>query len=332
MDSDSIPILGLNTCDKLNLIKKVYQISHDVNSDSIQDEFSDCFGEIGCLNKIHHIEIRDYVKPVVVPIRKIPYALKSKLKEELQRMVTLDIIEPVEEPTEWVNALVVVSKPNGKLRICLDPRPLNKAIKRQHHRLPTTEEIIAEMSGACYFSKLDAASGYWQIRVDEESSNLLAFGPPFGRYRFKRLPFGIHSVFQAEIASIIADLPGFANSQDDIIVWGTSKEEHDRRLRNVLLRIRNSGLKLNSSKCIFGTTSLTFLGHTLSADGITPDPTKVEAIVNMPIPKSKADLQWLSQMPSVEQTSITTPLKLTTLILSTVFSLPLTPFQSVKHA
>ena len=294
VDSDSIPILGLNTCDKLNLIKKVYQISHDVNSDSIQDEFSDCFGEIGCLNKIHHIEIRDDVKPVVVPVRKIPYALKSKLKEELQRMVTLDIIEPVEKPTEWVNALVVVSKPNGKLRIYLDPRPLNKAIKRQHHRLPTTEEIIAEMSGACYFSKLDAASGYWQIRVDEESSNLLAFATPFGRYRFKRLPFGIHSaseVFQAEIASIIADLPGCANSQDDIIVWGTSKEEHDRRLRNVLLRIRNSGLKLNSSKCIFGTTSLTFLGHTLSADGITPDPTKVGAIVNMPIPKSKADLQ-----------------------------------------
>ena len=230
VDSDSIPILGLNTCDKLNLIKKVYQISHDVNSDSIQDEFSDCFGEIGCLNKIHHIEIRDDVKPVVVPVRKIPYALKSKLKEELQRMVTLDIIEPVEKPTEWVNALVVVSKPNGKSRICLDPRPLNKAIKRQHHGLPTTEEIIAEMSGACYFSKLDAASGYWQIRVDEESSNLLAFGIPFGRYRFKRLPFGIHSaseVFQAEIASIIADLPGCAHSQDDIIVWGTSKEEHE---------------------------------------------------------------------------------------------------------
>ena len=150
------------------------------------------------------------------------------------------------------------------------------------------------MSDACYFSKLDAASGYWQIRVDEESSNLLAFGTPFGRHRFKRPPFGIHSaseVFQAEIASIIADLPGCANSEDDIIVWGTSKEEHDRRLRNVLLRIRNSGLKLNSSKCIFGTTCLTFLGHTLSADGITPDPTKVEAIVNMPIPKSKADLQ-----------------------------------------
>ena len=83
-------------------------MSHDVNADaSIQDEFFDCLGKIGCLNKIHHTEIRDDVKPVVVPVRKIPCAFKSKLKEKLQHIVTLDIIEPVEKPTEWVNALVV---------------------------------------------------------------------------------------------------------------------------------------------------------------------------------------------------------------------------------
>ena len=133
-------------------------------------------------------------------------------------MVTLDIIEPVEKPTESVNALVVVSKPNGKLRVCLDPRPLNKAIERQHHRLPTTEEIIAEMPGACYFSKLDAATGKSEWTKKAQTY----FGSPFGRYyRFKRLPlFGIHSakeVFLAEIASIIADLPGCANSQDHCV-------------------------------------------------------------------------------------------------------------------
>jgi hypothetical protein len=235
VDSDSVPLLGLNTCDKLNLIKQVYEISEDVQChSSLKEEFSDCFGEIGCLKKTHHIELRDDIKPVVVPVRKVPFALKPKLKEELQRMVDLNVIEPVEKPTEWVNTLVIVSKPNEKLRICLDPRPLNKAIKRQHHRLPTTEEIISEMSGARYFSKLDAASGYWRIKVDDESANLLTFGTPFGRYRFKRLLFAIHSaseVFQAEIASIIVDIPGCANSQDDIIVWGTTKEEHAQRLR-----------------------------------------------------------------------------------------------------
>ena len=102
-------------------------------------------------------------------------------------------------------------------RIYLDPRPLNKAIKRQHHRLPTAEIIISEMAGAQYFSKLDASSGYWQVRVNDDSYDLPNFGTPFGRYRFKRLPFRIHSaseVFQAKVASLIGNLPGY--SQDDI--------------------------------------------------------------------------------------------------------------------
>ena len=292
---DSVPILGLNTSVKLNLIKQIYQISENIPSTTpIHEEFSDCFGEIGCLPRTHHIEIRDDVKPVIAPVRKIPFALKPKLKKELTRMVDLEIIEPVEKPTDWVNALVIVSKPNGDLRICLDPRPLNKAIKRQHHRLPTAEEIISEMAGAQYFSKLDASSGYWQVKVDDESADLLTFGTPFGRYRFKRLPFGIHSaseVFQAEVASVIANLPGCANSQDDIIVWGTTKEEHDSRLRSVLTRIRASGLKLNRRKCVIASTSLTFLGHTMSSVAVQPDPTKVEAIINMPLPESKPDLQ-----------------------------------------
>ena len=241
VDADSVPIIGLNTSEKLNLIKRVYKIANDISVQAnIEDEFVDCFGEIGCLKRTHHIEVKEDVKPIIAPIRKIPFALKDKLKEELHRMMKLEIIEPVEKPTDWVNALVIVSKPNGKLRICLDPRPLNKAIKRQHHKLPTAEEIISQMHGAHYFTKLDASNGFWQIRVDNESADLLTFGTPFGRYRFKRLPFGIHSaseVFQAEVANIISGIEGCANSQDDIIVWGATKKEHDQRLRSCLTRI-----------------------------------------------------------------------------------------------
>ena len=124
--------------------------------------------------------------------------LKPKLEKELKQMVDLDIIEPIKKPTDRVNSLVIVEKPNGKLRIGLN---LNNAIKSEHLHLPTTEEIFSKMSVACFFSNLVASSGYWQIKVDEESSHLLAFGTPLGRYHFKRLPYGIHSaseVFQQE--------------------------------------------------------------------------------------------------------------------------------------
>ena len=101
--------------------------------------------------KIHHIEIRDNVTPVVTPVRKIPLALKPKLEKELKRMVDLDIIVSVQKPTDWVNGLVVGEKPNGKLRVCLDTKSLNKAIKRGHLHLPTAKEIFSQMSGASYF-------------------------------------------------------------------------------------------------------------------------------------------------------------------------------------
>ena len=125
-------------------------------------------------------------------------------------------------------------KPNGKLRVCLDPRSVNKAIEREHLLLPTAEEIFSQMSGASYFSKLDAILGYWHIKVDQQSSNLLTSGTPSSRYRFKRLPYGIHSrsyVFQREVTSLISDIPGSANCQDDFIVWWKTLQEHDERLR-----------------------------------------------------------------------------------------------------
>ena len=204
-------------------------------------------------------------------------------------MVDLDITEPIEKPTDWINSLVIVEKPNGKLRICPDPRPLNNAMKLEHLHLPTAEEIFSQISGACFFSKLDASSGYWQIKVDEESSYLLAFGTPLGRYRFKKLPYRIHSaseVFQQEITSIISDVPSSANSQDDIIVWGRTLAEHNEHLKKVFLKIRKSGLKLNKRKCQIQLKSIVFLGNIISSEGIKVDPAKIEAVIKMPLPNS----------------------------------------------
>ena len=148
------------------------------------EKFMNCFGEIGKLPGVHHISINPAVPPVTHPPRKLPIALREKLDQELKRMVKMGIIKPVHEPIDRVNNLVVVEKPNGKLRICLDPKDLNKATKRHHFHLPTTEEILASMSNARLFTKLDASNAYWQIEVDEESSKLLTFNTSIWAFLF----------------------------------------------------------------------------------------------------------------------------------------------------
>ena len=135
VDSKSMPnTLGLATSESLNLIKRISVVN--VSHKQFLFEFFDCLGETGTLKNTHHIEIKANVTPEVHPIRKIPLALEPKLEKELKRMVDWDIIEPVQKPTDWVNGLVVVEKPNRKLWICPNPRSLDKAIKRKQLHPP----------------------------------------------------------------------------------------------------------------------------------------------------------------------------------------------------
>ena len=195
--------------------------------------------------------------------------LKDKLRHELDRMKQLDIIKEVliSESSEWVHSMVNVKKPNGKLRICLDPSDLNKATKRHHHHLPTTEEILSKLSNGKVFTKLDASCGYWQIPVDAESSKLLTFNTPFGRHCFKKMPYGLHSapeVFQGTILNILCGIENAENSQDNIIVWRKDVHSHNETFKNVFKKIRSHGLKLNKSKYSIAVNELVFLGHVIS--------------------------------------------------------------------
>ena len=136
------------------------------------------------------------------------------------------MIERVQEATDWVNSMVTVVKPNGKLRICIDPRDLNKAIKRGYYPMRTIEEIASRMPNAKLFSVLDASSGFWQVQLDHASTKLCTFNTPFGRYMFKRLPFGISStqdVFQAVMSEMFEDIEGVEAVVDDRIIWGTTQ-------------------------------------------------------------------------------------------------------------
>ena len=291
-DTISPPLFGLQTCVDLNLIKHVWAVNANV-PDFIQD-YKHIFGELGCFKGDYHINIDPNATPVIHPPHKIPISLIEKLKVELERMCKLDVIEKIDEPIDWVSSKVIVEKGNAQLRICLDPRDLNSAIKCHYYPMPTVDDILSKLGGTKIFSKLDASSGYWEIKVDQASAKLLAFNTLFGRYCFKRLLFGVHSaaeVFQKRVAEIIDGMQNVANDQDDILVFGRDKEQHDKALRDVLGKIRESGLKLNEKKCHIGVTETTFRSHMITAEGIKPDPRKIQAITNMPTPSNKMEVQ-----------------------------------------
>ena len=146
----------------------------------------DVFEGLGSFPGVHKIQLKPEVNPVSHPPQKVLIVLREKLEKEFERMESLEVIAKVTKPTDWVNSIATPEKQRtGALRVCLDPRDQNQAVKREHYPLPTQEELTLMLSGAKYFSVLDAAtSGYWQIKPDEESSLLTTFNKPFGRYRF----------------------------------------------------------------------------------------------------------------------------------------------------
>ena len=154
-------------------------------------------------------------------------------------------------------------------------------------------ELFAKMHGAKFFSTLDAASGFWQIPLAPESSDLTTFITPFGRYRFTRLPFGITSgpeIFHRVMQTLLRGIAGAACFIDDIVIWGSTVEEHDARLRLVLTRCQQSGLRLKPSKCVFRSTSVKYFGHVLSGEGVSADTDKLKAVAEMPRPKNREEL------------------------------------------
>ena len=156
-------------------------------------------------------------------------------------MEHLNVIEKVDNPTDWVNSMVTIIKPTGKLCICIDPRDLNKAIKREYYPTRTIEEVVTRMPNAKVLSILDASSSFWQIELDPESAKLCTFNTPFGRYMFKRLPFGLtcsQDIFQRIMSEMMEDIEGVEVVVDDILIWGENDDQNDSRLAKVLERAK----------------------------------------------------------------------------------------------
>ena len=254
------------------------------------------FDGIGCFEGEYHVTLDPTVPPVVHSPRRVPLTRREPLRDELQALIKLDIIAKVDRPTDWVNSCVCVTKPNGKIRLCLDPKDLNKAIKRPYHFTPTLDDVLPKLNGAKFFTILDARSGYWNIKLDEESSYHTTFNTPYGRHRFLRLPFGLNcaqDVFQKKVDEAFSDIPGVTGISDDIIDVGFEADgsDHDANLAAVLERARATGLRFNDKKMVVRCKRIPFFGNIIGAEGIEPDPAKVTAICNMKAPNDIKELQ-----------------------------------------
>lgn len=290
-------LLGRETSIQLNLL----QLAHvcEVKQSKLtelQTRFKECFTGLG---KLKGFKLQLHVDPSVRPVaqgpRRIPFGLRDKVDKELQNLLDTDVIEQATGPTPWASpVVVVVPKPSGEVRLCVDMRRVNAAIVRERHPIPTVDEVIQELSHSTHFSKIDLKKGYHQIELAEESRGITTFVTHKGLFRYKRLVFGISSApeaYQHIMQQVLSGCDGVVNISDDIVVHGKTQEEHDNRLEQAMERLKQRGLTVNPDKCEFDMDKMTFMGHVISKEGISPSHDKVSAIKNAREPKTASEVR-----------------------------------------
>ena len=286
-------LLGLPAITALNLAVRVESMTN--TTCSVVGKFPSLFQGLGSFGEEYTIKLKAGAKPFAIfTPRNVPMPLRTRVKQELDKMESMRVISKIEEPTPWCAGMVVVPKKTGTIRICVDLKPLNENVQREVHPLPTVDDTLAQLTGATIFSTLDANSGFWQVPLEQSSRLLTTFLTPYGRYCFNKMPFGICSApehFQRQMEKILRGLQGVLCHMDDVVIFGHTKEEHDARLEIALRCIEAAGVTLNPTKCQFGKTEIKFLGHLISEKGIQPDPDKTAAIAKMPRPTSVQELK-----------------------------------------
>ncbi|KAL4127438.1 hypothetical protein QTP88_011609 [Uroleucon formosanum] len=186
-------ILGLHSCIHLGLINKVENVDKILSLNDVLENYYTVFTGLGNFPDEYSIQLKPNAIPVTNVPHRVPINIQDKLKCELDRLVSEKVIREINEPTEWVNRLVIVEKKNGSMRLCLDPRDLNENIIREYCLIPTLSDLSSKLKNARVFSVFDLKDGFWQIKLDLDSSKLCTFGSMFGTFCFNRLPFGINN-------------------------------------------------------------------------------------------------------------------------------------------
>ena len=261
-------------------------------------DFSDVFssgdGDLGRTSLVEHTIDTGDSRPVKVPPRRIPIHKRQEAEETVEKLKQQGLIEPSKSP--WSSALVFVKKKDGSLRCCVDYRLLNAATIKDTYPLPRIDATLDALSGSTWFSTLDLKSGYHQIALSEPDKPKTAFSCSNGLWQWRVMPFGLcnaPATFERLMETVLSGLhwQSALVYLDDIIVFGRTFEEKMERLREVLLRIRQSNLKLNPKKCALFRTEVPFLGHIVSAEGVKTDPEKTKAVEAWPVPQNVKELR-----------------------------------------
>ena len=298
------PLLGIEACLKFDLLSVNHDnicslesaVTEPLTMDVISREFADIFEGYGKFEGTVCLNVDDSVQPVRMPLRKLPIPVRDRVANELQHLEENGIIARVTGPTAWISALLVVAKPNGDVRLCIDPKPLNRALLRDHYPMPTIDDVLPNLTKAKVFSTTDARCAFWHLEMDDASSLLTTFETPFGKYRWLRMPYGVSpapEIFQRRMHETLAGLKGVACIADDILIYGCgdtqeeAQRDHDANVRQLLTRCREKNLKLNKSKFQLNRTSVPYMGHVLTNNGLKASDKKVDAIRWMPNPTDR---------------------------------------------
>ncbi|XP_049866275.1 uncharacterized protein K02A2.6-like [Pectinophora gossypiella] len=292
------PLLGRDFISLFNLqlLPVNYCVQSDVPIEELQKRYPKLFSDkLGAFNKYKiNLPLKEGVRPVFFKARPIAFSLRDKVGAEIDRLVEIGVLKPVEH-AEYASPVVPVLKRNGSVRLCADYSvSINKQLIIEQYPLPTIKELFSKLYGGQQFTKLDLSMAYNQFLLDDESQSITCINTHKGLFKYTRLVFGLASapaIFQRAMECVLAGMEGVTCLLDDILITGKNKDEHMERLHAVLQRLESAGLTLQKEKCDFFKNEVHYLGYIINSKGLKKSPEKVQAILKAPEPQSVNQLQ-----------------------------------------